>query len=68
MPLIYYRTGDYAKLTAEPDQKLKGIEMERVSGCDCEFIIKTGSSIFLAALMRDRVFGVTTFFCLLGND
>lgn len=58
MPLIRYRTGDYARPGAGLDGELPMPEIEAVVGRDYEFILSaTGRQISLTAInMHDRIF------------
>jgi phenylacetate-CoA ligase len=58
MPLIRYRTGDYARFTTHPADELPMIEIKAVVGRDYEFLISaTGRQISLTAInMHDRIF------------
>lgn len=58
MPLIRYRTGDFARFPAQARCELQGFEIESVVGRDYEFIVShTGRKISLTAInMHDRVF------------
>ncbi|GEP44595.1 phenylacetate--CoA ligase family protein [Brevifollis gellanilyticus] len=58
MPLIRYRTGDYAKFSARMDGELPMTEIEAVVGRDYEFLVSaTGRQISLTALnMHDSIF------------
>lgn len=59
MPLVRYRTGDYARFSNRPENELPGMpEIAAVVGRDYEFLVSaTGRQISLTAInMHDRIF------------
>jgi phenylacetate-CoA ligase len=59
MPLVRYRTGDYARFSNQPKNELPGMpEIAAVVGRDYEFLVSaTGRQISLTAInMHDRIF------------
>lgn len=59
MPLVRYRTGDYARFSNQPENELLGMpEITAVVGRDYEFLISaTSRQISLTAInMHDRIF------------
>jgi phenylacetate-CoA ligase len=59
MPLVRYRTGDYARFSGKPANELPGMaEIAAVVGRDYEFLVSaTGRQISLTAInMHDRIF------------
>jgi phenylacetate-CoA ligase len=59
MPLVRYRTGDYARFSNQPENELPGMtEIAAVVGRDYEFLVSaTGRQISLTAInMHDRIF------------
>lgn len=58
MPLIRYRTGDYARCPQKPVGELPMIEIEAVVGREYEFLVSAGGrKISLTAInMHDRIF------------
>jgi phenylacetate-CoA ligase len=59
MPLVRYRTADYARFSNQPENELPGMtEIAAVVGRDYEFLVSaTGRQISLTAInMHDRIF------------
>jgi phenylacetate-CoA ligase len=58
MPLVRYRTGDYARFSPRADEELPMPEIEAVVGRDYEFLVSsTGRQISLTAInMHDSIF------------